>query len=696
LPAACGGLHPAAKKPDVNDGLNHQPTTFQQMEKLVTPEDPAVIQAIYDAVNAPSPVAGASGTSTVINGITHYSGTFSYTPDTSSNLQRIIDWATAHCAYTLDQVNYGVQDYWATPAEALERGSGDCEDYAILLCSLLRAYGVPADEVYVAVGSDPYANQHSWVEEKYYTGVWRMLDTQQNPSSQPPVFGTEAAGSYTTDYCFNDTIGFNGPPALPAGLYEFESTMTAYPSGAGSSNSYTRYVNAGQKITAQVNWLPYTVDWPFNADIVLPWSFNVYDDDGNQVFGWSGTDIQKTIEYTPVRTGIYRIEIVKRDGMARPVELTLDPQQGWTTGTPLPIDLMRVENAPLPAAASYSTEKKPNEAAPPVTQEPTPTVTAPLIVPQDELVQHTLDVINAQIAKSIYPPYVLGTNAAAQQHANDMLAHDFASPWGTDGSTPNERYDLAGGTGYQSEVDYRTALNWNGDPASFATALLAAIDHDLPTSGFSVFSGNGVVYNPSLFELQPDRANIGIAYNGQYLYMVVQYESFYMTYDQPPSIYDGVLSFAGRYASGAVIEDIKVAYQPLPAALTSAQISYGSYIDYDGQDQADFNYYHGILDAMIPSAPTVAYFDPHWVPLDFPPIDQTGLNLQSLIPMPQPGYHSLNRLKGLTLQGDTFSFTYDLGNLIPAGVKGVYTISLDVLFPGGFVSPLSSYSIFVG
>jgi hypothetical protein len=695
LLAACGGLHPAAKKSDVNDGLNHQPTTFQQMEKLVTPGDPSVTHAVYDAVNPPSPTVGASGTPIVVNGITYYTGAVSYTPNTSSDLQRVIDWASAHCAYTTDQVNYGVQDYWATPAEALARGSGDCEDYAILLCSLLRAFGVPADEVYVAVGSDPYANQHSWVEEKYYTGVWRVLDTQQNLSSQPPVFGTEAAAFYTTDYCFNDITGFNGPPALPVGLYEFESNTSAYPSGAGASNSYSRYINAGQKITAQVDWLPYMVDWPFNANILLPWSFDVYDNDGNQVFGWSGTDIQKTIEYTPIRTGIYRIEIVKRDDMARPVELTLDPQQGWTAGTPLPIDLLRVELAPLPTATDNATIKKPTETPPPVTQTPTPPVAAPLLVPQDELAEHALDVINAQIAKSIYPPFVLGTNAAAQQHANDMLTHDFASPWGTNGTTPNERYSLAGGTGYQSEVDYRTALNWNGDPSSFAIALLAAIDHDLAVGGFSVSSANGVVYNPSLFELQPDRANIGIAYNGEYLYMVVQYESFYVAYDQPPSIHDGVLSFAGRVASGAVIENINIAYQPLPAALTSAQISYGSTIDYDGQDQADFNYYHGILDAMFPSGPTVPFFDPHWVPLDFPAIDQTGLNMQNLIAWTQPGYHYLNRLKGLTLQGAAFSFTYDLGNLIPAGVKGVYTISVDVLFPGGFISPLSSYSIFV-
>lgn len=42
-----------------------------------------------------------------------------------------------------DQEVWGVDDHWASPFEALARGQGDCEDYAIAKYAVLRAAGVP-------------------------------------------------------------------------------------------------------------------------------------------------------------------------------------------------------------------------------------------------------------------------------------------------------------------------------------------------------------------------------------------------------------------------------------------------------------------------------------------------------------------------------------------------------------------------
>lgn len=44
--------------------------------------------------------------------------------------------------YTLDKDLYGVDDYWATPAETLAKKRGDCEDYAILKRALLLKEGI--------------------------------------------------------------------------------------------------------------------------------------------------------------------------------------------------------------------------------------------------------------------------------------------------------------------------------------------------------------------------------------------------------------------------------------------------------------------------------------------------------------------------------------------------------------------------
>lgn len=42
---------------------------------------------------------------------------------------------------------WGVEDYWATPIEALHRGAGDCEDYAIAKYFSLLQLGVPMDKL---------------------------------------------------------------------------------------------------------------------------------------------------------------------------------------------------------------------------------------------------------------------------------------------------------------------------------------------------------------------------------------------------------------------------------------------------------------------------------------------------------------------------------------------------------------------
>lgn len=44
--------------------------------------------------------------------------------------------------YNLDTDIYGVEDYWATPIETLYLRTGDCEDKAILTCSILLAMGL--------------------------------------------------------------------------------------------------------------------------------------------------------------------------------------------------------------------------------------------------------------------------------------------------------------------------------------------------------------------------------------------------------------------------------------------------------------------------------------------------------------------------------------------------------------------------
>lgn len=55
--------------------------------------------------------------------------------------------------YIIDPINWGVNDYWATPFE-FQRKNGDCEDYAISKFISLRALGVPNDKMRIMVLQD--------------------------------------------------------------------------------------------------------------------------------------------------------------------------------------------------------------------------------------------------------------------------------------------------------------------------------------------------------------------------------------------------------------------------------------------------------------------------------------------------------------------------------------------------------------
>lgn len=91
----------------------------------------------------------------------------------------IRDWVAINIDYKSDEERWDVDDYWQTPEETLSYSTGDCEDFAILLCSLLRAYGIDAERVYVALGIDDEEFGHAFlIENWYHDGEWRRIESQ--------------------------------------------------------------------------------------------------------------------------------------------------------------------------------------------------------------------------------------------------------------------------------------------------------------------------------------------------------------------------------------------------------------------------------------------------------------------------------------------------------------------------------------
>jgi predicted transglutaminase-like cysteine proteinase len=111
------------------------------------------------------------------------------------------DWVGTNIQYRSDSEIHGKSDFWQFPNETIPLRTGDCEDFSILLCSLLRADGWSPDDVYVMVGKQSI-QYHAWVRL-----TWN--DIQYNLEPQANGFATAIGdiltlSGYKAEYYFND------------------------------------------------------------------------------------------------------------------------------------------------------------------------------------------------------------------------------------------------------------------------------------------------------------------------------------------------------------------------------------------------------------------------------------------------------------------------------------------------------------
>lgn len=110
-------------------------------------------------------------------------------------------------------------DHWMFPEETLKKRSGDCEDRAFLLASLLLASGVSSYMVRVALGKiynqkTKHSHDHVWVMYKNESGVWMLIEpllyTEQAKKHSTLIAGKRASVpeetvEYIPYFVFNDT-----------------------------------------------------------------------------------------------------------------------------------------------------------------------------------------------------------------------------------------------------------------------------------------------------------------------------------------------------------------------------------------------------------------------------------------------------------------------------------------------------------
>ena len=132
-------------------------TTESEFRSYVQPESRSVKQALQNILGEPPYEISQGGFDAIRN------------------------WVADRIDYVSDSKKWGVYDRWQTAEETLSLGTGDCEDFAILLCSLLRAYGIDAEHVYVALGvwHDSEEPEHAFLIEDWdCDGEWRRIEPQ--------------------------------------------------------------------------------------------------------------------------------------------------------------------------------------------------------------------------------------------------------------------------------------------------------------------------------------------------------------------------------------------------------------------------------------------------------------------------------------------------------------------------------------
>jgi len=266
------------------------------MPMYITPDDPDVQDAVDD----------------ILNGYWRWA---------YNDFEAMKQWVATHVSYRRDIDVHGQEEYWQLPSETLDLGTGDCEDFAILLVSLLRAYGVPDDEVYVGCGLTEGIG-HAFLFDHWYEGYWRAVEPQEGATWDWVGITLLDISHYEDFYSFNDQKYFPNKPSSPLGVYEFEVGYSSWPVTSGATEEFTRHLNSGQSVTGSIEWHGTSVH-------IYDWDITVYKPDSSEAYSWSGTDLSHDFSFVASQSGTYTIEILKRDYMPRVARMDISPEI-WT------------------------------------------------------------------------------------------------------------------------------------------------------------------------------------------------------------------------------------------------------------------------------------------------------------------------------------------------------------------------------
>jgi transglutaminase-like putative cysteine protease len=108
--------------------------------------------------------------------------------DNDDKATAIIRWVLHNFPYETDENNYGYDELWVPPTFSLAKGSGDCEDGAFLVHSLLLHAGVDHRRIrtyggFVDAGEGAASGGHAWTAyRRERDDEWVVLDSSYYPN----------------------------------------------------------------------------------------------------------------------------------------------------------------------------------------------------------------------------------------------------------------------------------------------------------------------------------------------------------------------------------------------------------------------------------------------------------------------------------------------------------------------------------
>lgn len=285
--------------------------------------------------------------------------------------------------------------------------------------------------------------------------------------------------------------------------------------------------------------------------------------------------------------------------------------------------------------------------------------TEPVTVPQEELVQHALAVINSDRADFGLPPVQLSPNQAAQVHAEDVFANKQISHWISNGEKPYMTYSRMGGSGSVHQnvaISGFSLIEYDRCVSSFLRcekiepfAAIEELQYEMMYNDFECCNDG---HRENILDPNHTHVSIGIIYDEYYLALVQNFENDYGMQIQV----DGTqVSIAGPMPPGTQLEHIIIYYDHLPTRA-----------DYDVNKKM-LAYGSGVVAASV--------FEP------LPP----GFHYQ------QAGSHVVIEASSWENDGQ-IDAKFDISSAIDE--PGVYTLYM--MLERGEQFPVTSYSVFIG